>query len=100
MSTVTVFQFPRLMQTIELYQKGGALKFVKENFNKYRKVYEAEVTATGTDAAEQMFSLFGEPGEGSDVFRREHSASVMAVGDVVQVDGVRYACLPVGWQEF
>lgn len=100
MASIKVYQFPRELQTIVMYARDGALNFARENFDKYRTVFECEHEGeSGQLAAEAMFELFSSPSEESDKFRAATGAKMMAVGDVVEVDGKKFVCMPCSWRE-
>ena len=64
----------------------------------YSKV-EVEVFGglVGEDAAEAVFELTNHPGLNGERKRKYGNGRSVSVGDMVEVDGVRWLCRPNGW---
>ena len=64
----------------------------------YVTVAEFEVDETAVDAAEEAFSISNNPFRNSDRAVYFKQLRSLSVGDIVVVDSVEYACMPVGWK--
>lgn len=98
MITANVFLAPRDVMR-EVYFNDDTVHLVKHAFDRYEKV--AVVTVEGVEAdegiAEEVFDLTNNPyrqAEREKLYGRHRSISM---GDVIEVQGVKYLCESVGW---
>ena len=69
------------------------------DLGQYREAGEFYAFGTGNEAAEDVFDLTNNPsrqGEREQIYGRGRSVSV---GDIVEVEGVPFLCLSMGWVE-
>ena len=69
-----------------------------EEFSHYRFICFMQTSLDGEAAAEQMFDYSNNPNE--ETFRNIYFGKnrSLSEGDVVEVDGVKYLCLSMGWK--
>jgi hypothetical protein len=66
--------------------------------DKLEAVYETEIEALSpTDALNRVFAMFNR-GSGLFVGDIVYPQRSLSVGDVVEVDGIRYSCENIGWR--
>jgi hypothetical protein len=73
-------------------------------FRQFEKSYQTlpvmQTTWAGEDAAEEMFDLTNNPCRQEERLKLYGNMRSVSVGDVVEVDGVKYLCEPAGWSVF
>lgn len=63
----------------------------------YRDVYQMKVTAQGERAAEVMYDFTNNPELDQARDALGYRGPAVNVGDIVNVEGVDFLCLPTGW---
>lgn len=98
MAKVIVYHMPVHGFAMLRFDAEKAKAWTKENWLQYTKVLELETDKSGDDAAEEVFDLTNNPRRDED---RRKAGNVdirsFSSGDVVEVDGVRWLCLSIGW---
>ncbi|PPD55525.1 MAG: hypothetical protein CTY12_00685 [Methylotenera sp.] len=74
------------------------LPLLQENISRYVSCSPINVPFEGEDAAEEAFDLTNNPSRQTEREQLYGRGPSVSVGDVIDVDGVNYACLPFGWQ--
>lgn len=77
----------------------GAVKALKENLGQYTTAGQFVTELTGMDAAEEAFNLTNNPERQVERERVYGTLRSVSSGDVVEVDGVKWACLGLGWEK-
>lgn len=77
---------------------GAQQAFIKSHIDEYVRCPEIETDKTGEDAAEEMFDLTNNPFRQDEREQKYGRGRSLSVGDVVEVDGVKWACNSVGWE--
>ena len=83
----------------EVFFDSDSVKLVRDNFHEYKNAGTFETLFEGEDAAEEAFDLTNNPSrqnEREKVYGRGRSVSS---GDVIDVDGVKFVCMSVGWKQ-
>jgi hypothetical protein len=96
MAKVTVFLLPMDAFCMFVFDKK-ALPLIRNHLPKYVEVCSFETKKEGEDAAEEAFDLSNNPHrerDRSEVYGHHRSVSV---GDVIDVDGQKFACMSMGW---
>lgn len=100
MTTVIVYLAPINIHAEFYFDRDAARNTIASNFQDYQKVYETHTSLTGEDAAEEMFDLTNNPSRQNERHSTYGLGRSLSSGDVVSVDGTRYACLSMGWEIF
>jgi hypothetical protein len=82
----------------EIFLSKEKLEMVREALPRYSDAGTYEFTQEGQAAAEEAFDLTNNPSrdeERADLYGHDRSVSS---GDVVDVDGVKYVCMSIGWE--
>jgi len=99
MSQVVLHRAPAEVMAI-VFLNSAKVEVVKANLHKYTTCTGREITLEqqGVDAAEEMFDLTNNPCREleRDTLGLSEYRSV-SVGDLVEVDGVKYLCCSSGW---
>lgn len=74
------------------------LPLIQDNLSRYFSYPHINVSVDGEDAAEEAFDLTNNPSRQTEREEKYGTGPSVSVGDVVEVDGVNYACLSFGWQ--
>lgn len=74
------------------------LTLIQDNLSQYFSYPPINVSVDGEDAAEEAFDLTNNPSRQTEREQKYGCGPSVSVGDVVEVDGVDYACLSFGWQ--
>lgn len=74
------------------------LQLVKDNLSRYFPYPHINVSVEGEEAAEEAFDLTNNPSRQEEREIKYGRGPSLSVGDVVEVDGVNYVCLSMGWQ--
>lgn len=64
----------------------------------YSKLCEFTVLASGVAAAEEVFDQSNNPSRGDDRMINYGNGRSLSMGDIVDVDGVKYLCDSFGWK--
>jgi hypothetical protein len=97
MAIITIFSAPATLRR-EMYG-DNVLQFVEEILFSYARHAPIEVAQEGKAAAEEAFVLTNNPSRQSEREQTYGRGPSVSVGDVVDVDGVRFLCLPFGWTD-
>lgn len=105
MATITVKHLP-IAESMEFQSKFQFKKtadmiagfWLYEN-NIYIEVASYESKITGQWGAEQAFDLTNNPSRQEEREIRYGRHRSITVGDIVEVEGVNYLCLPNGWEQ-
>jgi hypothetical protein len=71
---------------------------VKSNLHQYENGGTFELVQTGEAAAEEIYDFTNNPARQNERVQAYGYGRSISVGDVVEVDGVNYACEFVGWK--
>ena len=87
------------MPNVNIYH--GA--FGDEDINKRVFAYTDGVSINDDEILERAFLVFNAPfeylnEEDQALFKKYRPLRSLSVGDVVEINGVRYRCMPVGWE--
>ena len=87
------------MPNVNIYH--GA--FRDEDVNERVFAYTDGVSINDDEICERAFHVFNAPfeylnEEDQALFKKYRPLRSLSVGDVVEVNGVRYQCMPVGWE--
>ena len=87
------------MPNVNIYH--GA--FRDEDVNEKVFSYTARVSINDDEICERAFHMFNAPfeylnEEDQAVFKMYRPLRSLSVGDVVEANGVRYQCMPIGWE--
>lgn len=96
MATVTIYLCPGRILRV-LFKDKKCLSMVRDEFPNYTWAGTFEWEQVGEEAAHEAFDLTNNPGrqdEREDEYGHERSVSS---GDIIEVDGVKYVCLSIGW---
>lgn len=98
MAYVTVFMAPA-DSVISFYSSKEiqtARRLFKEDL--YTETITVQSNLTGKDAAEDIFDLTNNPQRQEERENKwKYGLRSLCVGDVAQVDGVRFLCCNIGW---
>lgn len=100
MSTVTV-HLVNFHNSIAFYGEedpSGLVKLLRED-NQYKVIGTMAVTGEGTRAAEEVFDLSNNPARSEERAEMYGNHRSLSVGDIVNVDGTEFVCLPFGWHQ-
>jgi hypothetical protein len=98
MSKVIVYHMPISGFCMLRIDAEKSKAWTKENWLQYTKVLEIDLAQTGDDAAEEIFDLTNNPSRDEERARAGYvNIRSFSSGDVVEVDGVRWLCLSIGW---
>lgn len=67
------------------------------NTSGYTQTWSGQLDLEGVDAAEEMFELTNDPSRRGERNTLCPGMRPVDVGDIVNVDGVDYVCLDMGW---
>lgn len=104
MATITVKHLP-IAESMEFQSRFQFKKTADMiagfwlHVNKYIEVASYESKITGQWGAEQAFDLTNNPSRQEEREVRYGNHRSVSVGDIVEVDGVNYLCLPNGWEQ-
>ena len=95
--TATIFLAP-VEDRIEFYKDpiSAAQKISSEQ--RYQKIGAIQTKYSGERAADEMFDLSNNPSRQEERNEKWGRYPSLSVGDVVNVDGESYLCLPCGWE--
>jgi len=96
MAKVTIFHLPINRFGVFFFEKK-TLPLIRDFLDKYTQVCTFETDKSDYDAAEEAFDLTNNPGRQEERERIYGNGRSLSSGDVVDVDGVKYACLSIGW---
>ena len=87
------------MPNVNIYH--GA--FGDEDINKRVFAYTDGVSINDEEILGRAFKMFNAPfeylnEEDQAVFKRYRPLRSLSVGDVVEINGLRYQCMPIGWE--
>lgn len=77
--------------------KPNALELVLANLGEYVDAGTMLTEQVGQDAAEEMFDLTNNPSRQKERELSYGRGRSISSGDVIEVDKVRYLCMPAGW---
>lgn len=60
---------------------------------------EIELSQIGEAAAEEIFDLTNNPSRQEERELKYGRGKSVSVGDVIEVDGINYACMSFGWEQ-
>jgi hypothetical protein len=98
MAKVSVLLMPMNSFCVFTFGKKDA-PMIREHLPNYVAVCSFETKKEGEEAAEEVFDLSNNPyreRERAEIYGDHRSLSV---GDVVDVDGIKYACMSMGWSK-
>lgn len=98
MSKVTILLAPTNMWFLA-YKAHGVVNTIRESLALYTEGGTFECEETGEKAAEEAFDLTNNPSRQNERERIYGRGRSVSSGDVIDVDGVKYACLSIGWQQ-
>ncbi len=96
MSMATIFLAPGMMMA-QVYLRETDLDQVRNALPIYTPCAPIEVEDAGEAAAEEMFDLTNNPYRREERVAKYGRGRSLSVGDVVDVDGEKFVCLPMGW---
>lgn len=97
MSTIIIKTAPFIVSQ-GMFDQTKAYELVKENLHKYQVFPGIEVSQVGEDAAEEAFDLTNNPSRQSEREEKYGRWKSISSGDIVEVDGINYICMPFGWR--
>ncbi len=98
MATVRIMLAPREVLRDAYFEKDIA-KLVAEHMHGYIMYPCIETEAIGTAAAEEMFDLTNNPSRQEEREEKYGRFRSVSVGDIVEVDGVKYLCASADWMK-
>ena len=98
MPKCTILLAPRDVMS-SVFFKSDAAVIIKEALDRYENAGSFRTHLFGEDAAEEAFDLTNNPGRQDERVSKYGRGRSVSSGDVVDVDGVKYACLSVGWKQ-
>ena len=98
MTQVTILLAPReVMRDFFFVDGARADALVREHLPNYTACKPFETAEEGEDAAEEAFDLTNNPSRQDEREEKYGRGRSVSSGDVIDVDGVKYACLSIGW---
>ncbi len=98
MSKVIVYHMPVSGFCMLHFDAEKSKFFARTNWLQYTKVMEVELAQAGEAAADEIFDLTNNPNRDEERCRAGYvNIRSFSSGDVVEVDGVRWLCLSIGW---
>ena len=98
MSKATILLCPRdIMIEAPFLPERDAAKLIGDSLAQYTNAGTIETEYTGEDAAEEMFDLTNNPSRQEEREKLYGRGRSVSVGDVIEVDGNKWACLSFGW---
>lgn len=97
MAKVTIFLAPRDMVG-HLFFVEDKLHMVKRELPRYTQCKFFETDLEGETAAEEAFDLTNNPYRQREREEKYGRGRSVSTGDVIEVDGVKYACMNIGWE--
>lgn len=97
MSKVTILLCPHDVLGNVFFNKDK-VQLIKDALPRYSDAGSFETELLGDDAAEEAFDLTNNPSRQEEREKKYGRGRSVSSGDVVDVDGVKYACLSIGWK--
>jgi hypothetical protein len=97
MSTIIIKIAPRIVSR-GMYDQTKAYALVKTHFHEYEVCPAITVVQSGESAADEAFDLTNNPSRQDEREIKYGRGPSVSVGDIVEVDGVNYICMPLGWR--
>ena len=99
MSKVTIHLGTRLILR-EFFFIGDEEKMalIRKELPHYTVGGTFETELTGEEAADEAFDLTNNPGRQEEREEKYGRGRSVSSGDIIEVDGVKYVCMSIGWQ--
>lgn len=97
MATVTIMLAPREVMR-EFFFDKKQIELVRTHLPNYEIAGSYEWPHMGEDAAEEAFDLTNNPSRQTQRAKEYGRGRSVSTGDVIDVDGVKYVCMSMGWQ--
>ncbi len=99
MSTVTIHLVDPALMTKFYFNDADQVETAQTALRAgcYTACSPFESNHTGEEAAEEAFDLTNNPSRQDEREELYGNGRSVSVGDIIDVDGVRYLCLQVGW---
>lgn len=98
MSKVTIHLGTRLiLREIFFKDDDEKMALVRSELPHYTVGGTFETELTGEDAAEEAFDLTNNPSRQEEREEKYGNGRSVSSGDVIEVDGVKYVCMSIGW---
>ena len=97
MSKVTIYLAPRDVMG-EFFFSEKSKELAAAAFPRYTPVGPFKFRETGEDAADEAFDLTNNPSRDAERAATYGRGRSVSSGDVVEVDGVKYLCMSIGWE--
>lgn len=96
MTIVKILLAPRDVIRDVLFTKSQA-GLISDNLHLYTEAGEFETALIGEEAAEEAFDLTNNPSRDDERQEKYGNGRSVSSGDVIDVDGKKFACLSFGW---
>lgn len=100
MSKVTIHLGTRRILR-DFFFQGDAEKMalVREELPHYTVGGTFETNLEGEEAAEEAFDLTNNPGRQEEREEKYGRGRSVSSGDIIEVDGVKFVCMSIGWEK-
>jgi hypothetical protein len=99
MSKVTIhLGTRRILREVFFLGDAEKMAMIREELPHYTVGGTFETELTGEDAAEEAFDLTNNPCRQDERETKYGRGRSVSSGDVIEVDGVKYVCMSVGWE--
>jgi hypothetical protein len=98
MTKVTILLAPNTVLR-EIYFTAGVRGLVEENISHYTACKPFEVNCINEDAAEEVFDLTNNPSRQEEREEKYGRGRSVSMGDIVDVEGVKWVCMSTGWEQ-
>lgn len=99
MSKVTIHLGTRLILREFFFKEDEAkMALIRSELPHYTIGGTFETDLEGQDAAEEAFDLTNNPSRQEEREEKYGRGRSVSSGDVIEVDGVKYVCMSIGWE--
>lgn len=97
MATVSIYLCPGRILRV-LFKDAKCLSMVRDEFSNYTWAGTYEWPMNGEDAAHEAFDLTNNPSREDERAKVYGYGRSVSSGDIIEVDGVKYVCMSIGWE--
>lgn len=98
MPKVTIHLGTSPIRWVILIDDEENMALIREEFPHYTVGGTFETKLEGEDAAEEAFDLTNNPYRQEEREEKYGRGRSVSLGDIVEVDGVKYVCMSIGWK--
>lgn len=97
MAKVQILLAPREVMR-EFFFSKDKMELAREALPRYQAAGTFEFKQAGEEAAEEAFDLTNNPSRDDERVATYGRGRSVSTGDIVEVDGVKYLCMSMGWE--